>query len=46
MKRRYVTADVFTDRMFGGNPLAVVLDAEGLSTIEMQAIARRCMMER
>jgi trans-2,3-dihydro-3-hydroxyanthranilate isomerase len=39
MKRRYVTADVFTDRMFGGNPLAVVLDAEGLSTIDMQAIA-------
>jgi trans-2,3-dihydro-3-hydroxyanthranilate isomerase len=39
MKRRYVTADVFTDQMFGGNPLAVVLDAEGLSTIEMQAIA-------
>lgn len=39
MKRRYVTADVFTDRMFGGNPLAVVLDAEGLSSIEMQAIA-------
>jgi len=39
MKRRYVTADVFTDRMFGGNPLAVVLDAEGLSTAQMQAIA-------
>jgi trans-2,3-dihydro-3-hydroxyanthranilate isomerase len=39
MKRRYVTADVFTDRMFGGNPLAVVLDAEGLSTPQMQAIA-------
>ena len=39
MKRRYVTADVFTDQMFGGNPLAVVLDAEGLSTIQMQAIA-------
>jgi trans-2,3-dihydro-3-hydroxyanthranilate isomerase len=39
MKRRYVTTDVFTDRMFGGNPLAVVLDAEGLSSIEMQAIA-------
>jgi trans-2,3-dihydro-3-hydroxyanthranilate isomerase len=39
MKRRYVTADVFTDRMFGGNPLAVVLDAEGLSTKDMQAIA-------
>jgi trans-2,3-dihydro-3-hydroxyanthranilate isomerase len=39
MKRRYVTADVFTDRMFGGNPLAVVLDAEGLSTQDMQAVA-------
>jgi len=39
MKRRYVTVDVFTDRMFGGNPLAVVLDAEGLSTAQMQAIA-------
>src|ERR1700691_4220501 len=39
MKRRYVTADVFTDQMFGGNPLAVVLDAEGLSTIQMQAVA-------
>jgi trans-2,3-dihydro-3-hydroxyanthranilate isomerase len=40
MQRRYVTVDVFTDRPFGGNPLAVVLDAEGLSTEEMQAIAR------
>ena len=39
MKRRYVTVDVFTDRMFGGNPLAVVLDAEGLSSSQMQAIA-------
>ncbi|MEA2795020.1 MAG: Phenazine biosynthesis-like protein, partial [Bradyrhizobium sp.] len=25
MQRRYVTVDVFTDRAFGGNPLAVVL---------------------
>ena len=40
MQRRYVTVDVFTDRAFGGNPLAVVLDAEGLSTQEMQSIAR------
>src|SRR3984893_10885622 len=40
MQRRYVTVDVFTDRAFGGNPLAVVLDAEGLSTSQMQAIAR------
>ncbi len=39
MKRRYATADVFTDRLFGGNPLAVVLDAEGLSGAQMQAIA-------
>ena len=40
MQRRYVTVDVFTDQIFGGNPLAVVLDAEGLSTAQMQAIAR------
>jgi trans-2,3-dihydro-3-hydroxyanthranilate isomerase len=39
MKRRYTTVDVFTDRAFGGNPLAVVLDAGGLSTAQMQAIA-------
>jgi trans-2,3-dihydro-3-hydroxyanthranilate isomerase len=39
MKRHYVTVDVFTDRPFGGNPLAVVLDADGLSTERMQAIA-------
>ncbi|KQR87243.1 PhzF family phenazine biosynthesis protein [Burkholderia sp. Leaf177] len=38
MNRRYVTADVFTDTQFHGNPLAVVLDAEGLSTSQMQAI--------
>jgi trans-2,3-dihydro-3-hydroxyanthranilate isomerase len=40
MRRRYVTVDVFTDRPFGGNPLAVVLDAGGLSTAQMLAIAR------
>jgi len=39
VKRRYVTVDVFTDRIFGGNQLAVVLDAVGLTTQEMQAIA-------
>jgi trans-2,3-dihydro-3-hydroxyanthranilate isomerase len=39
MQRRYLTTDVFTDRMFGGNPLAVVLDAEGLSTAQMQSLA-------
>jgi trans-2,3-dihydro-3-hydroxyanthranilate isomerase len=39
MQRRYITVDVFTDRAFGGNPLAVVLDAGGLSAAQMQAIA-------
>ena len=40
MKRRFVTLDVFTARRFAGNPLAVVLDAEGLDTAAMQRIAR------
>lgn len=39
MQRRYITADVFTERVFSGNPLAVVLDAQGLSTSQMQSIA-------
>lgn len=39
MKLQFATVDVFTDRQFGGNPLAVVLDAQGLSTERMQAIA-------
>ncbi|HTQ83828.1 MAG TPA: PhzF family phenazine biosynthesis protein [Pseudolabrys sp.] len=39
MKRRFVTLDVFTDRRFAGNPLAVVLEAEGLDQTAMQAIA-------
>ena len=40
MRYRYVTADVFTSQAYCGNPLAVVLDAEGLSTEQMQTIAR------
>jgi trans-2,3-dihydro-3-hydroxyanthranilate isomerase len=40
MRRRFVTLDVFTSRPFAGNPLAVVLDAEGLGDAAMQAIAR------
>lgn len=36
---RYVTVDVFTEHRFGGNPLAVVLDADELSDHEMQALA-------
>lgn len=39
MSRRYVILDVFTDEALKGNPLAVVLDAEGLDTARMQAIA-------
>lgn len=37
---RYYTCDVFTDRAFGGNPLAVLTDARDLDTSAMQAIAR------
>lgn len=37
---RYCTCDVFTDRVFGGNPLAVLVDARGLDDAAMQAIAR------
>ena len=37
---RYLIADVFTDRAFGGNPLAVYPEADGLETAQMQAIAR------
>jgi hypothetical protein len=37
---RFVQVDVFTDHMFGGNPLAVVLDGRRLSDVEMQAIAK------
>ncbi len=36
---RFHTLDVFTDSPFGGNPLAVVLDADGLSGERMQTIA-------
>jgi trans-2,3-dihydro-3-hydroxyanthranilate isomerase len=40
MQRRFVVIDVFTDKGAGGNPLAVVLDAQGLSTPQMQTIAK------
>ncbi len=39
MRLAYRRLDVFTDRPLAGNPLAVVLDAEGLSSAQMQAIA-------
>jgi trans-2,3-dihydro-3-hydroxyanthranilate isomerase len=40
MRRRFSTLDVFTAKRFAGNPLAVVLDAEGLGEDAMQTIAR------
>lgn len=40
MSRRYVTLDVFTSDRFAGNPLAVVLEGDGLETGEMQRIAK------
>jgi len=40
MQRRYVVYDVFTGEALTGNPLAVVLDAEGLDGTDMQRIAR------
>jgi trans-2,3-dihydro-3-hydroxyanthranilate isomerase len=36
----YCTYDVFTDQPFGGNPLAIVFDADSLSVAQMQVIAR------
>ncbi len=39
MKRRFQTLDVFTETALAGNPLAVVLDAEGLDDARMQAVA-------
>ena len=40
MQLTFHTLDVFTNRRFGGNPLAVVLDADALSTEQMQTITR------
>jgi trans-2,3-dihydro-3-hydroxyanthranilate isomerase len=37
---RFIQVDVFTDQPFGGNPLAVFHQAEGLSAKEMQQLAR------
>ncbi|MGZ3410279.1 MAG: PhzF family phenazine biosynthesis protein [Xanthobacteraceae bacterium] len=39
MQLHFVTVDVFTSQLFGGNPLAVVLNADGLSAAQMQSIA-------
>jgi len=39
MQVRFVTVDVFTDRKFGGNQLAVVPEAAALTSAQMQSIA-------
>src|SRR5579872_4132223 len=39
MRLQFQTVDVFTGTQFVGNPLAVVLNAEGLTGGQMQAIA-------
>lgn len=39
MPYAFYTADVFCDRIFGGNPLAVFPDATGLSDRQMQQVA-------
>jgi PhzF family phenazine biosynthesis protein len=40
MKRRFVQVDVFGENPFRGNPLAVVVDAGGLTTSDMQTFAK------
>ena len=40
MTRRFAILDVFTNEPLSGNPLAVVLDCDGLDDARMQAIAR------
>jgi trans-2,3-dihydro-3-hydroxyanthranilate isomerase len=40
MKLKFHTLDVFTTRKFSGNPLAVVLDADHLTTAQMQTITK------
>lgn len=36
----YFTLDVFTDQRFGGNPLAVILDARGMTSEQMLQVTR------
>ncbi|AFY79571.1 MAG: PhzF family phenazine biosynthesis protein [Hydrococcus sp. C42_A2020_068] len=40
MRHKFYTADVFTDRIFGGNPLAVLPNAQGLNAQQMQRVAK------
>ena len=40
MTSRFQLVDVFPEIPYSGNPLPVILDAEGLSTDQMQSITR------
>lgn len=40
LKHRFFQVDVFTNQAFGGNPLAVFPESEGLSSLQMQTIAQ------
>jgi len=49
MQIEFVTVDVFTERRFGGNPLAVVPDAAGLAqgmTVEAAVERARDYVQR
>jgi trans-2,3-dihydro-3-hydroxyanthranilate isomerase len=39
MEYKFYTADIFTQQTFGGNPLAVFPQAQGLTSLQMQKIA-------
>ena len=40
MRRRFAQVDVFAERALGGNPLAVIIEADGLDDESMQAFAQ------
>jgi trans-2,3-dihydro-3-hydroxyanthranilate isomerase len=40
MDLQFHTADVFTDKLYGGNPLGVIPDARGLTDAQMLSITR------
>ena len=40
MRHRFLTADVFTDHVFGGNAVAVFPDAGAIPEAQMQRVAR------
>ena len=46
MPVRFITADVFTDQVFGGNQLAVFPDARSIDAALMQSITQNSAMSR